>query len=137
MRVLRRGPTESLEALTGTDPTQVLSARLTCLKPQVAQLKPEGLPLWGVPADFTGLRRVGLCSPMNCSPPGSSVHGILQAKMLEGVATPSAGDLPDPGIEPGSPALTTVPPGKPQTSLAVVFTFSFPGKFLLHDLDLS
>ena len=27
-----------------------------------------------------------LCDPINCSPPGSSVHGILQASILEGVA---------------------------------------------------
>ena len=38
--------------------------------------------------------------PMDCSPPGSSVHGILQARVLEWVAMP--GDLPDPWIEPGS-----------------------------------
>ena len=31
-----------------------------------------------------------LCDPMNCSPPGSSVHGILQATVLEWVATPSS-----------------------------------------------
>ena len=31
-----------------------------------------------------------LCNPMDCSPPGSSVHGILQARILEGVATPSS-----------------------------------------------
>ena len=31
-----------------------------------------------------------LCKPMDCSLPGSSVHGILQAKTLEWVATPSA-----------------------------------------------
>ena len=29
-----------------------------------------------------------LCDPMDCSPPGSSVHGILQARILECVATP-------------------------------------------------
>ena len=29
-----------------------------------------------------------LCNPMDCSPPGSSVHGILQARILEGVAIP-------------------------------------------------
>ena len=29
-----------------------------------------------------------LCDPMDCSPPGLSVHGILQAKLLEWVATP-------------------------------------------------
>ena len=83
--------------------------------------------------------------PMDCGPPGSAVHGILQARILEWVATPfsresshprdrtqvsriegkfftvwatreaheywsrqpipSPGDLSDPGIEPGSPAL--------------------------------
>ena len=42
-----------------------------------------------------------LCDPMDCSLPGSSVHGILQATILQWVAV----DLPDPGIEPGSPAL--------------------------------
>ena len=55
---------------------------------------------------------------MDCSPPGSSVHAILQTRRLEWVAFPLPGDLPDPGIEPGSPTLaggffTTVPPGKP------------------------
>ena len=29
-----------------------------------------------------------LCNPMDCSPPGSSVHGILQARILEWVALP-------------------------------------------------
>jgi len=42
---------------------------------------------------------------MDCSPPGSSVHGSLQATILEWVAIPSPGDLPNPGIEPRSPAL--------------------------------
>ena len=31
-----------------------------------------------------------LCDPMNCSPPGSSAHGILQARILEWVAIPSS-----------------------------------------------
>ena len=30
-----------------------------------------------------------LCEPMDCSLPGSSVHGTLQARVLEGVAMPS------------------------------------------------
>ena len=34
-----------------------------------------------------------------CDPPGSSVLGILQGRILEWVAIPSPGDLPDPGIE--------------------------------------
>ena len=32
-----------------------------------------------------------LCDPMDCSPPGSSVHGILQARILEWVAFPLPG----------------------------------------------
>ena len=34
------------------------------------------------------LSRLGLCDPMDCSPPGSSVHGILQARKLEWAAIP-------------------------------------------------
>ena len=55
---------------------------------------------------------------MGCSLTGSSVHGILQATILERVAFPSPGDLPDPGTVLGSPALQAdslpaEPPGKP------------------------
>ena len=38
-----------------------------------------------------------LCDPMDRSPPGSSVQGILQARILEWVAMPFSGDLPHPG----------------------------------------
>ena len=31
-----------------------------------------------------------LCNPIDCSPPGSSVHGIVQARILEWVAIPSS-----------------------------------------------
>ena len=41
-----------------------------------------------------------LCNPVVCSPPGSSVHEILQARILEWVAFPPPGDLPNPGIKP-------------------------------------
>ena len=56
--------------------------------------------------------------PMDCSSPGSSVHGISQARILKWLPFPSSGDLLDPGIELTSPALarrffTTTPPGKP------------------------
>ena len=59
-----------------------------------------------------------LCDPMDCSLPGSSLHGVLQARVLEWVAIfLLQGNLPDPGIEPRSPAfqadaLTSEPPGK-------------------------
>ena len=62
-----------------------------------------------------------LWDSIDCSPPGSSVHGISQARILEFLAIPSPRDLPNPGIEPMSlaaPALagrffTTELPGKP------------------------
>ena len=60
-----------------------------------------------------------LPDPMDCGPPGSSVLGISQARILEWVAIPfSRGSSPHQGIEPGSPALqadSLLPelPGKP------------------------
>ena len=42
---------------------------------------------------------------MNCSPPGSSVHGIFQAEYWSGLSFPPPGVLPNPGIETESPAL--------------------------------
>ena len=43
-----------------------------------------------------------LCHPMDWSPPGSSVHGISQASLLECIPISSSRDLPNPGIEPMS-----------------------------------
>ena len=57
-------------------------------------LSPPG-SLWTVPMSFTLKCHVHakslqlcptICDPMDCSPPGSSVHGILQARILEWVA---------------------------------------------------
>ena len=42
---------------------------------------------------------------MDYSLSSSSVHGIVQARILEWVVIPLPGHLPEPGIEPGSPAL--------------------------------
>ena len=61
-----------------------------------------------------------LCDPMDCSPPGFSVHGILRGKNT-GVGSHSLydpEDLPDPGIKSKYPALQadslpSEPPGKP------------------------
>ena len=69
-----------------------------------------------------------LSNPMECSPPGSSVHGILQQEYWSGLPFPPPGDLLNPEIESGSLAppvlaggfLTTTLPGKPfSTSLAI------------------
>ena len=59
------------------------------------------------------LSHIRLCDPVDWNLPGSSVHGILQARILEQF-TP--GDLPDPGIEPMSLAFPALaggffPPG--------------------------
>ena len=59
-----------------------------------------------------------LRDPMDCSPPGSSVHRISQAKLLELVVISFSGAFPNPGIKPAYPALasrffTTESPGKP------------------------
>ena len=56
----------------------------------------------------------------HCSAPGSSVHGISQARMLEGVAMPSSRGSSWLGTEPGSPALQAdslpfEPPGRQET----------------------
>ena len=71
-----------------------------------------------------------LCDPMDCSLPGSSVHRILQARILERVAgsLPSADHLPNPGIEPRSPALQADSlPAEPQKSKNTgVVAYPFP-----------
>ena len=53
----------------------------------------------------SNLTYLRLCNPVDCSPPGSSVCGIFQARILGRWPFPPPGDLPDPGIEPMSPAL--------------------------------
>ena len=61
---------------------------------------------------------------MDCSPPGSSIHGISQARILEWVAISFSRGSSDPGIKPMSPTLasrffTTEPPGKASASKAM------------------
>ena len=56
-----------------------------------------------------------------CDPIDYTVHGILQARVLEWVAFPSPGELPNPWIEPRSPSLQadslpTEPQGKPKNT---------------------
>ena len=56
-----------------------------------------------------------------CDPMDYTVHGILQARILEWVSFPSPGDLPNPGINPRSPALQAdylpvEPQGKPKNT---------------------
>ena len=85
-----------------------------------------------------------LCGPMVCSPPGSSVHGIFSQEYCSRLLPfPSPGDLPDPGIEPASPALaarffTTQPLGKPAYNLTTLYyslCYDSPLLRLPHDLS--
>ena len=71
-----------------------------------------------------------LSESTGCSPPGSSVHESLQARVLEWVACPSVGDLPDPGIEPGYPALQadSLGLGATQESPLLFCPWNFPGR---------
>ena len=66
---------------------------------------------------------VSNCDPMDCRLPGSTVCGISQVRIQEWVAFPSPGDLPNPGIEPASPALQMASlqlrhQGKPELQIA-------------------
>ena len=66
-----------------------------------------------------------LCNPMDCTPLGSSVHGILQARVLKWVVISFSRGFPDPELKSGSPALQSdsLSPyelsGKPNTNLSL------------------
>ena len=62
-----------------------------------------------------------LCDPMDCSPPGSSVHGIFQERILEWVAMPSSRGSSQPRDRAQVSALwvdalPSEPPGKPKNT---------------------
>ena len=78
-------PAVALTALTTSTPLQ-LSSQPVCLCPVTRS-------------------SLTLCDTTDCSPPGSSVHGVFQAKNWSRLPFPPPGDLPDPGIQPMSPVL--------------------------------
>ena len=69
---------------------------------------------------------------MDCSLPGSSVHGVLQARILEWAAISFSRGTSQPRIEPGSPtlqadSLPSEPPGKPLCFLLIsIFSLGLP-----------
>ena len=80
-----------------------------------------------------------LCDAMHCSLPGSPVHGIFQARILEWVAFPPPVDLLDPGIKPASPALaggffTTEPCGKISGCLKKIQLSKFQRSYWLYSV---
>ena len=67
-----------------------------------------------------------LCNPMDCLP-GSSVHGILQARILKWVAVPFSRGSCNPGVKSRPPtlqadSLPSEPPGKPMNTLLSHFS---------------
>ena len=72
--------------------------------------------------------RPTLANPMDCSLPGSSVHGISQTKILEWAAISYSRDLPNSGMEPAALQVscisgrffTTEPLGKPEAAQSLI-----------------
>ena len=76
-----------------------------------------------------------LCNPME--PARFLSVEFSRQEYWSGLLFPSPGDLPDPGIEPGSPALqahsfTTEPPGKPSIILKVYLCTSYYAKSIIE-----
>ena len=100
------------------------------------------LPYSAVQADCSAswlLSHVRLCNPMDCSPPGSSVHWIFQARILAAAAAKSLQSCPtlcDPidGSPPGSPV-----PGILQARILewVAISFSSAWKWKVRVKSLS
>ena len=78
--------------------------------------------------------RVRLCDPLDYSPQGSSVRGILQARILEWAAFLSLGDLPNPGIERGSPTMQAYSLPFELPGNVVFLKMEFVGFFPFHSL---
>ena len=86
--------------------------------------------------------RLTLCNPVDCSSPGSSVHGILQARILQWAAIPFLRGSSWPRIEPESPilqadSLTSEPPGNmckqvPQSNVCMVPKCGYVTVFFLE-----
>ena len=81
--------------------------------------------------------------PTLCDPMDYSVHGILEASILEWVAFPSLGDLPNPGINPRSPSLQVdslpaEPQGKPKnTGVGSLYPFSRGSSWSRNQIGIS
>ena len=77
-----------------------------------------------------------LCDPMDCHPPGSSIHGLLQARILEWVAI-SFSRGSSQGIEPWSPALQadSLPSESPEKSTVGVLSICINHTMQFHPRD--
>ena len=83
------------------------------------------------------LSHLTFCDPMDCSPPGSCIHGTLQARILEWLSCPPPGNLPNQGIKSRCPTLQadsspSGPPGKPKNT-GINSLSLFQGIFLTQE----
>jgi len=81
-----------------------------------------------------------LCHPIDYSPPGPSVNRILQVRIWEWVSIPFPGDLPYPGIEPGSPvlkvdSLSSEPLGKHHYPYIIIGSLIIRKAYISEDLS--
>ena len=115
------------KAMTKLDRTlksrDITLPRKVCLvKPMVFPIVMYGCESWTIKKAESEVAQScpTFCDPMDCSLPGSSLHGILQARVLEWVAISISRGSSWPGVKPRSPtfqadALTSEPPGKLST----------------------
>ena len=106
---------DSISGWPALHPSSCLSCHLPLLRGNLLPLLPNRT--FHSPLNRRALPHV-LCLVAQSCPTLCDPIGILQARILEWVACPLPGDLPNPGIEPRSPALQvdslpSEPPGKP------------------------
>ena len=81
---------------------------------------------------FSAQLYLTLCDPLNCSPPGSSIHGIFRVRIPGWLPFPPPGDLPNPGIKPTCPVSralqTDSSPAEPLGFICLGGVFSTLGK---------
>ena len=79
-------------------------------------VRPHCLSVFYIMCLLVTLSCPACCNPIDCSPTGSSVHGVLQAGILKQVSISSPGDLSDPELNQSLPHcrfFTSEPLGKP------------------------
>jgi len=79
------------------------------------------------------------CDPVDCSPPGSSVHGIFQARIPKCFGIATSRGFPHPRIEPGSSALqvASLPTELPGKHILIVSLIYFSRHYVIfHSLSL-
>ena len=128
---IKEVPTSKMAIFDGTQ-SQLWTKQQNRLPTQVVQISSGQLTIATLHAKSLQ-SGPALCEPMGCCPPGSSAHGILQARMLESVAMPSSRGCSRPKYQThicisgtAGGYFTTEPPGKPG---------SFTDNILLRNLE--